>query len=111
MKELRRAVRKLLFELGMPVSSKGYVYAVEILCDSVINQKPIVQRDKVYDRWAKKYQDTPSNVARALMYAKDECLNGYNEKFRSIFGNTTSIGTYDFLEMLRFCLMDELEEM
>ncbi len=109
MKEIKRMARKLLFELGAPVNSKGFGYAVEILCDGVVNQTPIVYRDKVYERWAVVLKDTPSNVGRALRYVKDECLNQYNEKFRSIFGNTTIIGTYDFLEMLRFYLMDELE--
>ena len=95
MKEIKRAARKLLFELGAPVNSKGFGYAVEILCDGVANQTPIVYRDKVYANWA--------------VVFKDECLNQYNEKFRSIFGNATIIGTYDFLEMLRFYLIDEME--
>ncbi|MDE5978195.1 MAG: hypothetical protein K2G70_07030 [Turicibacter sp.] len=110
MKELKRAARRLLFELGAPVNTKGFVYAVEILCESVVNRKPIVYGDKVYDRWAVILEDTSSNVARTLKYVKDECLNQYNEKFRSIFGNTTTLGTYDFLEMLRFYLIDETEE-
>ncbi len=138
MKEIKRATRKLLFELGVPASSKGFTYAVDILCDSVVNQKPIIYKDKVYDRWAvifedtsynvervnqkpiiykdKVYdrwavifEDTSYNVERALRYIKDECLNQYNELFRSIFGNTTNIGTYDFLEMLRFYLIDEVD--
>lgn len=108
MKEIKRATRKLLFELGVPVSSKGFTYAVDILCDSVVNQKPIIYKDKVYDRWAVIFEDTSYNVERALRYIKDECLNQYNELFRSIFGNVTSIGTYDFLEMLRFYLMDDV---
>ncbi len=129
MKEIKRATRKLLFELGVPVSSKGFTYAVDILCDSVVNQKPIIYKDKVYDRWAVIFEDTSYNVERALRYIKDECLNQYNELFRvervlryikdeclnqynelfrSIFGSVTSIGTYDFLEMLRFYLMDEV---
>lgn len=44
MKEIKRAARKLLFELGAPVNSKGFGYAVEILCDGVVNQTPIVYR-------------------------------------------------------------------
>lgn len=109
MKEIKRATRKLLFELGVPASSKGFTYAVDILCDSVVNQKPIIYKDKVYDRWAVIFEDTSYNVERVLRYIKDECLNQYNELFRSIFGNVISIGTYDFLEMLRFYLMDEME--
>ena len=35
MKEIKRAARKLLFELGAPVNSKGFGYAVEILCDEL----------------------------------------------------------------------------
>ena len=109
MKEIKRATRKSLFELGAPVNSKGFGYAVEILCDGVVNQTPIVYRDKVYANWAVVFKDGANNVERALRYVKDECLNQYNEKFRSIFGNATIIGTYDFLEMLRFYLIDEME--
>ncbi len=109
MKELKRAARKLLFELGAPVNSKGFGYAVEILCDGVANQKPIIFRDKVYDRWAILFKDSSYSVERALRYVKNECLNQCNEEFRSIFGRVTEIGTYDFLEMLRFYLMDEME--
>ncbi|MFQ6896461.1 MAG: sporulation initiation factor Spo0A C-terminal domain-containing protein [Turicibacter sp.] len=111
MKELKGAARRLLFELGAPVSTKGFTYAVDILCDGVVNQKPIAYKEKIYDRWAEKFGETPYNLERILRYLKDECLDQYNERFRSIFGNATSVGTYDFLEMLRFCLMDELEEM
>mgnify|MGYP002770070069 CR=1 FL=1 len=109
MKEIKRMARKLLFGLGAPAGSKGFSYMVEILCDGVVNDKPIVSGSKICAHWACVFGDTCAATERSLRYVKDECLNQYNEKFRSIFGNTTIIGTYDFLEMLRFYLMDEME--
>lgn len=110
MKELKRATRKLLFELGAPASSKGFSYTVEILCDGVINNKPIVSGSKIYAHWACVFGDTCVATERSLRYVKDECLMSDNEKFRSIFGHIEEgLGLYDFLEMLRFHLMDEME--
>lgn len=110
MKEIKRATRKLLFELGAPASSKGFSYTVEILCDGVINNKPIVSGSKIYAHWACVFGDTCVTTERSLRYVKDECLMSDNEKFRSIFGHIEEgLGLYDFLEMLRFHLMDEME--
>lgn len=65
MKEIKRATRKLLFELGVPVSSKGFTYAVDTVCDSVGNQKTRVDKDKVYEGWAEIFEDSPDNIERA----------------------------------------------
>lgn len=110
MKEIKRMARKLLFELGAPVNSKGFGYAVEILCDGVVNDKPIVSGSKIYVHWACVFGDTCAATERSLRYVKNECLMADNEKFRSIFGHIEGdLGLYDFLEMLRFYLMDEME--
>lgn len=109
-KKLKQAARKLLFELGAPVSSKGFNYAVEILCDGVANNKMIVSGSEVYANWGPVFGDTPTRTERALRFVKDECLMADNEMFRSIFGHIEEgLGLYDFLEMLRFYLMDEME--
>ena len=39
MKDLKKAARKLLLELGAPVSSKGFNYTVEVLADAIANEK------------------------------------------------------------------------
>ncbi len=111
MKELKQATRKLLFELGAPISSKGFGYAVEILCDGVKTDTPIVSGRKMYAHWAPVFGDTSVRTERALRFVKDECWTENNPKFRSIFGHEDrKLGVYDFLEMLRFYLMDEMEE-
>ena len=80
MKELKGAARRLLFELGAPVSTKGFTYAVDILCDGVVNQKPIAYKEKIYDRWAEKFGETPYNLERILRYLKDDMRQYYKLK-------------------------------
>ena len=110
MKEIKRMARKLLFGLGAPAGSKGFSYMVEILCDGVVNDKPIVSGSKICAHWTCVFGDTCAATERSLRYVKDECLMADNEMFRSIFGHIEEgLGLYDFLEMLRFYLMDEME--
>lgn len=111
-KKLKQAARKLLFELGTPVSSKGFNYAVEILCDGVANNKMIVSGSKVYANWGPVFGDTPTRTERALRFVKEECLLENNHKFQSIFGNVAAkdkFSVYEFLEMLRLHLLDEMD--
>ena len=111
MKNLKQTIRRTLFEIGAQPTSKGYGYAVEILCDCIIDETPIVNGCKLYSNWAPKFKDTASGVERALRYLKDKCHLEDNRKFRSIFGHLEKdLGIYDFLEMLRFYITDEMEE-
>ena len=111
MKDLKPTIRRTLLEIGAQPSSKGYGYAVEILYDGVINDNPIVNGCKLYHCWAPTFKDTASRVERSLRYLKEQCHLNDNRKFRSIFGHLEDdLAMYDFLEMLRFYIADQMVE-
>lgn len=109
MKELKKAARKLLLELGAPIGSKGFTYSVEILVDSVANEKPIINGSKIANQWGLKFGDSATAVDRSLRLVKETCLSKKTDKFKEIFGSVESLKLYEFLEMLRYQLEDEVE--
>ena len=111
MKDLKKAARKLLLELGAPVSSKGFNYTVEVLADAIVNEKPIVNGSKLTQEWGDKFGERAGLIDRNLRYVKDVCIEKRTEKFNEIFGNAAGIKLYEFLGILRYRLEDEVEGM
>lgn len=111
MKDLKKAARKLLLELGAPVSSKGFNYTVEVLVDAIANEKPIVNGSKLTQEWGAKFGERAGLIDRNLRYVKDVCIEKQTEKFNEIFGNADGIKLYEFLGILRYRLEDEVEGM
>ena len=82
---IKKAARKLLLELGAPIGSKGFTYSVEILVDSVANEKPIINGSKIANQWGLKFGDSATAVDRSLRLVKETCLSKKTDKFKEIF--------------------------
>lgn len=109
--DLKCSIRKILLELGAPVSSKGFNYTVEILCDAIVSKKAIVSGSKMCAHWAQDFEDKPTRIERSLRFVKNECLKKKSSRFLEVFSDVLfedRLGLYDFLEVLRFYIEDNL---
>ena len=114
-REIKRAIRNLLRELGASMSAKGFNYTVEVICAGVINDTPIVKGSKLRAHWAPVFGDTYARTERALRFVKDTCVlkSGNTPKFTEVFGimsDDCKLHLYDFLESIRIYISEEMEE-
>lgn len=68
---------KILDELGMKVSLKGYVYWVKAMyyADHLVKEKEVLKMGEVYKYIANLYNDTPLRVEKALRHSIDTTPN------------------------------------
>lgn len=89
---LHQRVTKLVHEIGIPASIKGYQYVCEAIEEVVINPEALQSIIKVvYTGVAKKFRTTPSRAERAIRHAIERAWDGGDpDVFKKYFGNTVS---------------------
>ncbi len=125
-RKVKKEIRALLKELGASVATKGFNYAIEVICDGVINDTPIIKGSKlcanwapilgdsyVNAHWAPVFGDTYARTERALRFVKDTCVlkSGNTPKFTEVFGISSDdckLHLYDFLESIRIYISEEM---
>lgn len=114
-RKVKKEIRAVLKELGASVATKGFNYAIEVICDGVINDTPIIKGSKLCANWAPILGDSYVKTERSLRSVKDTCLlkSGNTPKFIEIFGVMSEdykLHLYDFLESIRIYISERMEE-
>ena len=86
------AIRRILLELGIPNSLKGYsrvICAIRIVAEDPSVADSITKR--LYPMVAKEFNDTPSRVERSIRHAVESAFDRCDTRVISrYFGNTVS---------------------
>lgn len=89
-KVVRKEVTKIIQDIGIPVSLKGYHYIIEAILMVIANQEMIQQLGKsIYTKIAKEYNTNIDAVERAIRTAIEKVTKTGNiDKIYEIFGYT-----------------------
>lgn len=90
MENYKEVITKIIKELGIPASIKGYHYAryaIELMINDITLMDAITK--KLYPKIAKEFNTTPSRAERAIRHAIETGWNRANTDFAyNLFGFT-----------------------
>ena len=88
---IKLKISKLLHELGIPSSVKGYEYVREAILE-LYNDQSLGITKEIYPKIAKKYNTSVSKVERAIRHAIEvSSIRGNLELMEEIFGHSVDI--------------------
>ena len=89
-KMVREKVTKIMIDIGIPASLKGYHYIIDAILMVIANQETILQLGKsIYTDIAKEYNTNVEAVERDIRTAIEKVTKTGNiDKIYEIFGNT-----------------------